>query len=127
MLDEASKFLNYIGAKHISSEDGKALVRLDVQPQHRQHLKYVHGGVISTLCDNTGWYALISSLEKGYTSVTIEIKINYLKPASGDILDVKAEVVRKGKTTGFVKIEVFSGDELVAFSTGTYAIIKEVK
>lgn len=126
MIKEASKFLEFIGAEHIESNSGKSVVELKIQEQHRQHLGFVHGGVISTLCDNTGWYALISILDEGYTSVTIEMKINYLKPALGDKIEFLAEVIRKGKTTAFVKIEVICNKELVAFSTATYAIVKSL-
>ena len=56
--------------------------------------------------DNTGWYAAMSNLNENQTAVTMEIKINYLKPASGKYLLAKAEVKRQGKKTSFVTIEL---------------------
>ena len=118
-------FLEHIGAKLTHFEKGKASVELTREAYHLQHLGFIHGGVISTLMDNTGWYAAMSNLDEGFTSVTMEIKINYLKPASGEHLIASAEVKRQGKKTSFVTIELFCESKLVAYATGTYAILKE--
>lgn len=120
-------FLKYIGAEVLDCVDGYAQLAFEVKPHHQQHMGVVHGGAIATLADHTGWYAVISKLEQGFTSVTIEIKINYLKPASGDILRAEAKVVNRTKRTAFATIEIFSKDLLVAYATGTYAIIDERK
>jgi len=56
--------------------------------------------------------------------VTMEIKINYLKPASGKHLIASAQIKRQGRTTSFVLIELHDEGKLVAFATGTYAILK---
>ena len=75
--------------------------------------------------DNTGWYAAVSNLEEGFSAVTMEIKINYLKPALGKYLLASASIKRQGRTTSFVTIELHDEDKLVAYATGTYAIITE--
>jgi uncharacterized domain 1 len=118
-------FLEHIGAELKSYAAGTAEVELHVEPYHLQHMGFVHGGVISTLMDNTGWYAAVSSLDEGFTAVTMEIKINYLKPASGKHLLASAEVKRQGKKVAFVTIELHDEGKLVAYATGTYAILKE--
>jgi len=118
-------FLEHTGATLKRAELGEAEVELHVQPHHLQHLGFVHGGVISTLMDNTGWYAAVSNLDEGYTAVTMEIKINYLKPASGKHLLASAAVKRQGRKTAFVTIELHDEGKLVAFATGTYAIMED--
>ncbi|MDD3774572.1 MAG: PaaI family thioesterase [Sulfurovaceae bacterium] len=124
MKDIKFPFLEHIGAKLKKYENGKAEVELITQDYHLQHLGFVHGGVISTLMDNTGWYAAVSNVDEGHTAVTMEIKINYLKPASGKYLIASAEVKRQGRSTSFVTIELHNEGKLAAFATGTYAIIK---
>jgi uncharacterized protein (TIGR00369 family) len=118
-------FLEHTGAALKFAEKGEAKLELHTQPCHLQHLGFIHGGVISTLMDNTGWYAAVSNLEEGYTAVTMEIKINYLKPASGKHLIASAKVKRQGRSTSFVTIELHDGGKLVAFATGTYAVLEE--
>ena len=78
MTDIIFPFLEHTGAKLKSYAKGSAEVELHVQPYHLQHMGFIHGGVISTLMDNTGWYAAVSNLEPGFTAVTMEIKINYV-------------------------------------------------
>lgn len=123
MKDIKFPFLEHTGAKLKSFDKGSAEVELFTEDYHLQHLGFIHGGVISTLMDNTGWYAAMSNLEENQTAVTMEIKINYLKPASGDYLVAKAEVKRQGRKTSFVTIELICEENLVAYATGTYAVL----
>ncbi|MEA1914241.1 MAG: PaaI family thioesterase [Campylobacterota bacterium] len=118
-------FLKYIGGEVVDFDDGYAQLAFEIQPYHKQHLGVVHGGAIATLADHAGWYAVISGLDHGFTSATIEIKINYLKPAVGDILIAEAKVINRTKRTAFVTIEIFAKNLLVAYATGTYAVIDE--
>lgn len=117
-------FLEHTGAVLKYAKAGEAEVELHTQPYHLQHLGFIHGGVISTLMDNTGWYAAVSNLGEGRTAVTMEIKINYLKPASGTHLIASAKVKRQGRSTSFVTIELHDEGKL-AFATGTYAVLEE--
>jgi len=120
-------FLEYIGGELMDLGDGYAQLAFEIQPHHTQHLGVVHGGAIATLADHCGWYAVISELDVGFTSVTIELKINYLKPAIGEILKAEAKVVNRTKRTAFATIEIFAKDTMVAFATATYSIIDESK
>ena len=120
-------FLKHIGGEVIDFDDGYAQLAFEIQPYHKQHMGVVHGGAIATLADHAGWYAVISGLDSGFTSATIEIKINYLKPANGDILTAIAKVVNRTKRTAFATIEVFAKDLLVAYATGTYTVIDQDK
>ena len=125
LLPEDVGFLEYIGGELMDLGDGYAQLAFEIRPHHTQHLGVVHGGAIATLADHCGWYAVISQLDKEFTSVTIELKINYLKPAKGEILTAEAKVVNRTKRTAFTTIEIFAKDTLVAFATATYSIIDE--
>ena len=118
-------FLEHIGGELVDFSNGYAKLGFTIQSYHKQHLGVVHGGAIATLADHAGWYAVISELENGFTSATIEIKINYLKPANGNILTAEARVINRTKRTAFATIEVFAKNLLVAYATGTYAIIQD--
>lgn len=122
-MDIRLPFLDHLGAKVEELGEGFAVLRLEVKDYHLQHLGYVHGGVISSLADNTGWYAVLVSLPENHTTVTIEIKVNYLKPALGGILRARGKVLRLGKRVAFAVIEVLQEGELIAYATGTYAVL----
>jgi uncharacterized protein (TIGR00369 family) len=117
-------FLEHIGAELVSLSPEEAVLMIDVRDYHLQHLGYVHGGVISSLADNTGWYAVVANLPEDRTSVTIEIKVNYLKPAERGELVAKGKVLKMGKRVAFAVVEVWQGSELVAYATGTYAVLE---
>ena len=118
-------FLSFIGGELIDLGDGTARLAFEIRPHHMQHLGVVHGGAIATLADHCGWYAVISQLDPGYTSVTIELKINYLRPASGELLLAEAQVINRTRRTAFTTIEIFVKDTLVAYATATYSIVDE--
>ncbi|WP_292657211.1 PaaI family thioesterase [Nitratifractor sp.] len=118
-------FLSYIGGELMELGEGHARLAFAIRPHHMQHLGVVHGGAIATLADHCGWYAVISQLDPGYTSVTIELKINYLKPASGERLQAEAKVINRTRRTAFATIEIFVRETLVAFATATYSIVDE--
>lgn len=120
-------FLEHIGAKVVEIGPQGSILKLEVKDYHLQHLGYVHGGVISSLADNTGWYAVVSNLPEDKTSVTIEIKVNYLKPAGRGELMAKGKVLRMGKRVAFAVVEVWQDSELVAYATGTYSVLENIK
>lgn len=116
-------FLEHLGAVVEELRERHAVLKLEVRDYHLQHLGYVHGGVISSLADNTGWYAVMVSLPENHTTVTIEIKVNYLKPALKGTLIAKGKVLRLGKRVAFAVIEVTQDSDLIAYATGTYAVL----
>jgi len=121
--DEDFNFLTYIGTEVEYYNEQEAVLSIDLQTHHQQHLGYVHGGVISTIADNTGWFVVKPHLEKGQTVVTQELSINYLRPARGAKLRCIGKMIKKGQKNVFVSSEVFCDDVLVAFSTSHLAIL----
>ncbi|ACN98795.1 PaaI family thioesterase [Sulfurihydrogenibium azorense] len=124
MRIENLPFLEHIGAKVEELSKERAVLSVEIENYHLQHLGFVHGGVISSLADNTGWYAVISNLPEEKTCVTIEIKINYLRPAKKGTLKAIGKVLKIGKSVAFAVVEITFNDELVAYATGTYAILE---
>lgn len=124
---EDRDFLEYIGGELMELGDGFSRLGFAIRPHHKQHLGAVHGGAIATLADHCGWYAVISQLDRGYTSVTIELKVNYLRPAAGERLVAEARVRNRTRRTAFTTIEIFIRKTMVAYATATYAIVEEYR
>ncbi len=120
-------FLKHIGGELVEFAEGYAELAFEIKDIHKQHLGVVHGGAIATLADHAGWYAAVSEIKPGQTCVTIELKINYLKPAYEEFLTAKAKVLNRSRKTVFVTIELFDNEKIIAFSTATYSIINEKK
>src|ERR1700739_4949065 len=77
--------------------EGTCETSLVVQQRLLQQHGFIHGGVIATMADHTaGGAARSVSGEKDV--LTVEFKINYLRPAIGDRLRCTASVLRGGKS-----------------------------
>jgi uncharacterized protein (TIGR00369 family) len=78
-----------------------------------------HGGVIASLIDIAGDFALIAVL--GYGVPTINFRVDYLRPAANSDLLAQARVRRAGRTIGVVDIDVTdAGGRLIALGRGCY-------
>ena len=114
-------YWEHIGIKEITLENGTSLLELPVKREITQSWGNVHGGVVASLIDAAVGAALRSTLEEHEGGVTVEMKLNYLRPANGDILYAKGKIVQKGKSIviGQATIENDAGEE-VAIGIATY-------
>jgi uncharacterized protein (TIGR00369 family) len=90
---------------------GTCETSLVVQERLRQQHGFVHGGVIATMADHTAGGAA-RSVSGARDVLTVEFKINYLRPAIGDRLRCTASVLRAGRTMIVAEALVF------AYNTG---------
>lgn len=118
----AQPFSILLGAELTAFEPGRAELRLTVRHELKQQYGFVHGGVLSYLADNALTYAGGSALP-GPGIVTSEFKINYLRPAIGDTLVARAQVIHAGKSQAVCRCDVFaltgSEEKLCATAQGT--------
>ena len=110
--------------------EGICETSLVVQERMRQQHGFVHGGVIATMADHTaGGAARSVSGEKDV--LTVEFKINYLRPALGDRLRCTATVLRAGKTVIVAESLVYAGsaekETLVAKLTETLFVVGDTQ
>lgn len=111
-----------LGAKLLSFEEGRAELALDLKPEHLNQHGAAHGGLVSYMADNALTYAGGSVL--GPNCVTLEMKINYLKPAKGVRLVARARVAGSGKSQAVCQCDVLAldadGNEILcAIAQGT--------
>jgi uncharacterized protein (TIGR00369 family) len=122
-LFAASPFMSTLRLEvlKIDNEAGEVAIRMPMHPglERRPGTRQFHGGPIASLIDVTGDFAIGAMVGGGVP--TINLRIDYLKPAVGDALVASARVRRAGKTVAVVDIDV--NDEkggLVAIGRGTY-------
>ena len=121
----AQPFSVLIGAELVSFSKGAVELQVPVTDKIRQQRGFVHGGVVSHAADNALTYAGGSVLLASV--VTSEFKINYVRPAIGDLLIARAKAVHVGKTQAVCTCEVFvradGVEKLCAIAQGTIAIL----
>lgn len=113
-------FSQLLGTQLDRFEPGQAVLSLVIRDELKQQHGFLHGGVVSYLADNALTYAGGSVLGD---SLTVEYKINYLRPAIGERLIARASVLSAGKRQAVCQCEVFAlanGEEKrVAVAQGT--------
>ncbi len=121
---DRSPYISTLGLEVVAMdhEGGEITVRMPIQPSFERAAGsgQFHGGPIAAFIDVVGDFAIGMALGGGVP--TINIRIDYLKPAFGQSITGVARVRRHGRTVAVVDIDV--SDEkgsLVAVGRGTYS------
>jgi uncharacterized protein (TIGR00369 family) len=107
------------------AENGRAV--FEGVPEQRLYnpIGTVHGGFAATLLDSALGCAIFSTLAKGETWTTLELKINFVRPMIGTTGSVRAEgrVVHRGRTVATSQGDLKDGaGKLYAHATTTCMI-----
>jgi uncharacterized protein (TIGR00369 family) len=103
-----------LGFELESVERGRAIVRMDARPRHRQIHGVVHGGILAALADTASGIAAYTTVRQGTAIATVELKINYLEAVSGGRITADARVLRAGRNFVVVECEVFDASGSLA-------------
>ena len=119
----AKGFTGAAGFRVVAIQPGYAEVALPRRDDLLQFFGHFHGGVITALADQAAGMAITSGLPRGRIGVTVELKINFLEPASGAELLARAKTLKMSGSIGVATVEIFSNDgineTLCAFCTAT--------
>jgi len=117
-----------LGMELVDVKKGWAVVKLPFEKKLTQPDGVAHGGAIFSPADAAVAVALLGLIDRNETLLTIEMKINYIKPISeGDII-AEAKIVHRGGRTAIGDVEVRnSNGDLIAKCLATYMIIKNKK
>ncbi|HEY0877943.1 MAG TPA: PaaI family thioesterase [Zeimonas sp.] len=124
----AQPFSVLLGARLLAFGPAGAELEVPITETLRQQNGFAHGGVVSYLADNALTYAGGAAL--GTAVVTSEYKINYLRPALGERLVARANVLHGGRNQAVCRCDVFAvsadrGETLCAVAQGTIARLSE--
>ncbi|HEY8907894.1 MAG TPA: PaaI family thioesterase [Rhodoferax sp.] len=124
----AQPFSVLMGAELMVLSPAQCELRLPITDAIRQQHGFVHGGVVSYAADNALTYAGGAALQ--VPVLTSEFKINYVRPAVGEWLVARAQVVYAGKSQAVCRCDVFAVqaglEKLCAVAQGTIAAMPSV-
>ena len=123
-----SPFMRFLGLEIMRAEKGLVEIRLPYREEFLRHdgSDWLHGGVISALADIAGDYAVITETAPGVP--TIDMRVDYLRPARRGDLTALAKTVRVGKTISVADVEIRdSMGTLVAVGRACYASPRPAK
>ncbi|HLU02393.1 MAG TPA: PaaI family thioesterase [Advenella sp.] len=110
-----------------ASADGTCEFRVSIDDNLMQHMGMVHGGVLGYAADTALTFA--AGITYGAPVITSEFKINFLRPAAGQMLIARGHVVYKGRTQAVTRCDLFvvrdGQEKLCATAQGTIVVLPE--
>lgn len=122
-----NRFMKELGFELTQIAEGQVEGVLPITEMHEQQNGFVHGGVISSLCDMACGFAAYSMVPEGVQVFTVELKVSYLRPGIGEKIIAKGWVLKPGKRFHFCESELYvlkDGKEtLIAKASSTMGVV----
>jgi uncharacterized protein (TIGR00369 family) len=127
LVQEFIPFNKFLGIEIESANKGSVRLALPYRPEYIGDASRpaLHGGVISTLIDTCGGFAVWTTISLEDRVSTIDLRVDYLSPGAPEKLIADGTVVRVGNRVGVVDIRVFQPslpDRTVATGKAVYNI-----
>jgi uncharacterized protein (TIGR00369 family) len=135
-FNEQIPFNKVLGVKvdAMSSESVSASLQMREELLGHYARRMLHGGVIASVIDITGGLSAVMSIKEDTTDdnpktrremadrvSTIDLRVDFLRPATGERFVAKAYPLRTGKRIAVIRTELRNDqDNLVAVGTSTY-------
>lgn len=135
-FNEQIPFNKVLGIKvdSMSSESVSASLQMREELLGHYARRMLHGGVISSIIDITGGLSAVMSIKEDTADdnpktrremadrvSTIDLRVDFLRPATGERFVAKAYPLRTGKRIAVIRTELRNDQEnLVAAGTSTY-------
>ena len=102
-----------IGARLAHVAPGRVVIELPFSPRLTQQHGQFHGAALGAIGDSAGGYAALTLMPAGSEVVSVEYKVNFVRPAAGELLRAVGQVVRPGRSVTVARIDVLAvtGDE----------------
>ena len=100
-------FVKHCGIRLVALERGRGESRLEITENHSQQDRFVHAGVMATMADHTAGYAGFSMVPEDRRILTMEFKINYLRPVAGSSLVCRSRVIKEGRKVLVAESEIY--------------------
>ena len=138
IFEEKIAFNKLLGLKITCLAPERVTGRIDMKPELVGHYLYnrIHGGVVSATLDAMAGLAVMAAvgarhfhepiaqrLQRFAKLGTIDLRIDYLRPAIGDHFELRAEVLRLGSRVASTRMEFFGADgKLLSTGAGAYIV-----
>ncbi|REJ77334.1 MAG: PaaI family thioesterase [Acidobacteria bacterium] len=115
------RFMTTLGAEMVLIEEGRNRIACNVTEDLEQQHGFAHAGVLASIADSACGYAALSTMPEDAEVVSVEFKINLIRPCKASRIVAEGRVVKTGRTLVFTEGEVTdeSGSETYATMTAT--------
>lgn len=114
-------FARLLGIEIVRLERGEALLSMPVRTELTRMEGILHGGALASLMDSASAFAVLTLLEPGERTVTVDLTIHFLRPVSEGRVEARGRVLRAGRRIFTVSIEATEADgRSIATALTTY-------
>lgn len=119
-----SPYYQAMGMALLEIDEGRALIRVEVQPAHLNADGILHGGVLPAIADGAMGNALRTLNGSAAQVLTAEVHLHYLRPVRGGALLAEGRLVQSGRRLSFAAVELREEEsgKTVARGSGVFVI-----
>lgn len=99
--------MQLIGAALARVEPGIVDIVLPYRADLTQQNGYIHAGIITTVADSACGYAAYTLMPAGSGVLSVEFKVNLLRPAAGEKFVAEGRVIKAGGTLTVTRCDVY--------------------
>ena len=115
-----------IGFRPVLVEPGRVVMELDAEESLENTVGLLHGATAAALLDTAMGCAISTMLPAGQNSVTLDLKLTYLRPlsAKSGALQAEGKIIKLGRQTSYAEGFVRDGKgDLAVHATATFSMI----
>src|SRR5580765_7420636 len=101
-------FMMLLGATLERVEVGAVNISVPYRADLTQQHGYLHAAVTTAIADSACGYAALTLAPAGCEVLSVEFKVNLLRPAAGERFVAEGRVLKQGRTISVVQGEVFA-------------------
>jgi len=113
-------FMEQIGANLEVIEPGYVEVHLPYSKKLTQQHGFIHGGALATIADTAAGYAAFTLMPADASILTVEYKLNIMRPGQGEKMIAKGKVIKPGRNLTIVDSDVYAvrdGEEVMCVAS----------
>lgn len=119
----AQGLMRTLGAELVHVAPGEVHIAIRPLPGLTQQHGYLHAGALTSIVDSACGYAALTRSPDGYEVLTVEFKVNFMRPAVADRFLAVGRIVKAGKTLTVCQGEVIgeraAGNQAIALMQAT--------
>lgn len=95
---KGQRLMELLGVSADAAEPGAVELSVPYRENLTQQHGLLHGGLVATLLDSSCGFAALTLFPADTAVLTVEYKVNFLRPATGARLVTRGQVIKPGKT-----------------------------
>ena len=107
----------------IDKKQGTVTIEYDITNDFLNPIGSIQGGIVAAMLDDAFSIAILGTLDIGDMAPTLEMKVNFFRPAKPGLLIAKGRITHQGKRNAFVESDLYDSEErLLARASATVAL-----